>query len=471
MSVRASLAYFVTRGASGALAVLTVSLFARLLGPAAYGHWALAVTVSAFIAGVMIQPLNASLARFLPRPGFETLPATLGRAMLIAALPALPLAALLEWIAPSWLPAGIAFAALLLGLTQGFFDFSAQYLSSTLQARRYGRLYILKSVLALALGVVALKLGCGVWGVVGAMLASYLVSCAISAPDAWRSVWRGRFALDQLVAIRAYALPTGVALATGFLLQWSDRLILAAHVPPAQLGAYSAAGDLALQGMGLLFSAFHLAWFPRLIATWEQRRQDVAPMFAHYLQLTAAVMLPAALGFVLVAPDLSQALLGGAFRADAAAVMPWFALAALLAGLRCYVIDVQLNLSQRMKTLGLIVAASALLSIALNLWVVPRYGILGAARVAVLVQAAGCLMSYVAGRGVLRFALPLRDLAALTLALAAMAAALALLPEGGWLALALRVALGALVYGLVALAANLAGTRDELLRRLGRRGV
>ena len=51
MSVRASLVYFVTRGASGALAVMTVSLFARLLGPAAYAHWALAVTVSAFIAG------------------------------------------------------------------------------------------------------------------------------------------------------------------------------------------------------------------------------------------------------------------------------------------------------------------------------------------------------------------------------------------------------------------------------------
>jgi O-antigen/teichoic acid export membrane protein len=471
MSVRASLAYFVTRGASGALAVVTVSLFARLLGPAAYAHWALAVTVSAFIAGVLIQPLNASLARFLPRPGFETLPATLGRAMLIAALPALPLAALLEWIAPVWLPAGIAFAALLLGLTQGFFDFSAQFLSSTLQARRYGRLYILKSVLALGLGVAALKLGYGVWGVVGAMVASYLAACAISAPDAWKSVWRGRFSRRELAAVRDYALPTGVALATGFLLQWSDRLILAAHVPAAELGAYSAAGDLALQGMGLLFSAFHLAWFPRLIAAWERSRDEVGPMFARYLQLTAAVMLPAALGFVLVAPDLSQALLGGAFRSDAASVMPWFALAALLAGLRCYVIDVQLNLTQRMKTLGLIVGASALLSVALNLWAAPRYGILGAARVAALVQGVGCLMSFAAGRGVLKLGLPLRDVLALTLALAAMAAALALLPEGGWRALVLRVAVGALVYAGVALIANLAGVRSLVLNRLRKGGA
>lgn len=98
---------------------------------------------------------------------------------------ALPLALALEWFSPAWLPAGIALAALLLGVTQGF-DFSAQFLSSTLQARRYGRLYILKAVLALGLGVAALKLGAGVWGVIGAMVASYIVSCAVSAPDAAR---------------------------------------------------------------------------------------------------------------------------------------------------------------------------------------------------------------------------------------------------------------------------------------------
>lgn len=469
MSVRASLAYFVTRGASGALAVMTVSLFARLLGPAGYAHWALAVTVSAFIAGVLIQPLNSSLARFLPRPGFDTLPATLGRAILIAAVMALPLALALEWFSPAWLPAGIALAALLLGVTQGGFDFSAQFLSSTLQARRYGRLYILKAVLALGLGVAALKLGAGVWGVIGAMVASYIVSCAVSAPDAWRRVWGGRFQWSELRAVQSYALPAGFALVTGYLLQWSDRLILAAYVPPAKLGAYSAAGDLALQGMGLLFSAFHLAWFPRLVAAWERSRVEVDAMFARYLQLTAVVMLPSALGFVLVAPDLAQVLLGGAYRADAARVMPWFALSALLAGLRCYVFDVQLNLTQRMKRLSLTVGVCAALGVGLNLWLVPLYGIDGAAWVAALVQAVGCLMSLAAGRGVLRLRLPWREVLALSLALCAMAAALALVPEGGWRNLALRVSVGAAVYAVIALAFNLAGLRGAAVGWLRRR--
>lgn len=152
--------------------------------------------------------------------------------------------------------------------------------------------------------------------------------------------------------MQSYALPAGFALVTGYLLQWSDRLILAAYVPPAKLGAYSAAGDLALQGMGLLFSAFHLAWFPR----WSRPGSAVASKSMRCSRAIcndrcgdAAVH---ALGFVLVAPDLAQVLLGGAYRADAARVMPWFALSALLAGLRCYVFDVQLNLTQRMTLLS-----------------------------------------------------------------------------------------------------------------------
>lgn len=73
MSVRASLAYFVTRGASGALAVMTVSLFAACWGGRVCALGAGRDCQRLHCRGVDSTPLNSSLARFLPRPGFDNL--------------------------------------------------------------------------------------------------------------------------------------------------------------------------------------------------------------------------------------------------------------------------------------------------------------------------------------------------------------------------------------------------------------
>lgn len=469
MSLRSSLAYFVFRGASGALAVLTVSVFARLMGPEGYAKWTLAVVLSSFIAGVLIQPFHASLARFLPRPGGTELVATFGRLLLGAAGAVVLLAVILAQCAPGWLPPGIVWLALGLGLSQGIFDFAAQHCSSTLQARRYGRLYLFKSVVALGAGAVLLSSGVGTTGAVLATCGAYLAATAVFGRPAWIAVLRGRFERASLVEIRAYAFPVGVALLTGALLQWGDRLVLAAHVAPARLGAYGAAGDVAQQGFGLLFSAFHLAWFPRLVAAWEQGAPDVQAQLNRYAQLSLMVMLPATVGFALVAHDLAGVLLGAGFRDDAARVMPWLALAALIGGVRAYLFDLPLHLAQRMRVQSLIAGGAALLGVSLNLLLVPRYGIVGAAGVAVVAQSCGCLTSFLAGRRTLSPRWALRDVLAVGAAAAAMGVVVWAVPLSGATGLASKVVLGALAYGAVILVSNTAGLRSALAARWLRR--
>ncbi|MCX9154889.1 polysaccharide biosynthesis C-terminal domain-containing protein [Niveibacterium sp. 24ML] len=472
MSLRSSLAYFAFRGASGAMAVLTVSVFARLLGPEGYAHWTLAVVLSSFVAGVLIQPIHATLARFLPRPGGAELVTTFGRLLLVAAGIVTVFALVLDALIPAWLPAGILALALALGLSQGVFDFAAQHCSSTLQARRYGRLYLFKSVVALALGYAVLTQGWGAAGAVFAVCAAYLLATAVFGRAAWVAVVRGRFSAASLPEIRAYALPVGFALLTGALLQWGDRLVLAAHVAPAQLGAYGAAGDLAQQGFGLLFSAFHLAWFPRLISAWERRAPDLQAQLDRYAQLSLLVMVPATLGFALVAHELAGALLGSAFRDDAARVMPWLALAALLGGLRTYLFDLPLHLGQRMGVQSAIAGGCALLGVTLNLLLVPRYGIAAAAAVAVLAQGCGCVASYWVGRRTLSPRWAMRDLGAVGAGALGMALAVMAVPmsAGATLlvatTLAAKVLLGGLVYALAMLAFNTAGLRTLILRCL-----
>jgi len=464
VSLRASFAYFAARGIAGALAVVTVSLFARLLEPAGYSRVALVLAVSALVGGALIQPLHSALARFLPSPGHGAVTPTLGRLLLLAGAASLPVAAVIGYAVPEWLPPGIMFLAIGLAVAQGVFDFAAQHASSTLRPRRYGSLYVGKACLTLFLGFLFLRTGAGPLGAVGAMTLGFLGATAAFGRPAWFDVWHGKFDRKLMPKLTAYALPASFGLLTSNTVQWGDRLILAAYAPADRFGAYSASADLVQQGFGLLCMAFLLAWFPRLVAAWEARDPDLQAQFNRYALLLVAFIVPAAIGLAFVAGDIATLLLGRAYAEDAARVMPWLSAAALMGGLRMYLFDLPLYLSRRMVTQSAIVGGCAVLTLALNVLLVPRHGILAAAVVSVAVQAIGCAGSFIFGRRTLLARIPLRDALAVAAASAALAACLFALPSGSTLHLAVRVAVGATVYGLVLFAGDAGGIRAWLTR-------
>jgi O-antigen/teichoic acid export membrane protein len=466
-AAKASLAYFVTRGVSGALAVATVSLFARLLGPQGYASLTLAVTIAAFVGSVLVQPLHSSLGRFLPGNKDARLTVALGRLLLLGGGLAAALAGLIELLHLAWLPRGVALAAAALCVAQGVFDFAAQWASASLMARRYGRLYFLKSLLAPAFGLGFIALGGGFGGAVLAMCLAYLLAAAIALPLPWLLVTRGRFEREALSGVGRYAAGFALSMLLGVMLSWSDRLLMAAFAVPG-LGAYGAAADLIQQGLGLIFSALFLAWFPRLVSAWEGDKTQYTQQLQRYLQASVALMPAAAVGFALVSADVAHVLLGAAYQADAPRVMPWLALAALLGGVRMYVSDVPLHLAKRLDLQCVIVGASGAFGLLLNVWLLPRFGIVGAAWSAVAANALGAGLGIWQAQRLGGMPWPWRDLAISLIGVALMALALWLVPGGTLLRLILRVVLGAAVFGAVALASDLAGGRNWLLTRLGR---
>jgi len=419
--------------------------------------------MSAFVAGVLMQPLHVTLGRFLPEPGREAIVPTLGRLLLLVGLASLLVATPFEGFSPTWLPPGIVLGAVALGTAQGIFDFTAQYLSSTLQTGRYSTLYFLKAAGVLSVGLLTLWLGFGIWGLVIATIASYLVSTALTAHPVWTRILKGRLDGEALVTIRAYSLPLSITVIGGFVVAWSDRLILAAWVEGNQLGAYGAAADLTLQGFVLIFHALHLAWFPRLVAVWQRAPEQFAALLSRYAQLSAALLFPAAFGFFLVSSELIHVLLGPAYQVDAARVMPWLVLSAFLGGIRTYFLDLPLHLTQRMVHQGGVVAAVAAVGIILSLLFVPRHGIVAAAISWVIAQLLGCMISGVLCLRTLRPALHTHHLGGISAGLLAIAATLHALPSGGAYMLALRILAGAVAFGLVAVAFNVAGIRSSLL--------
>ncbi|MFT4171209.1 MAG: lipopolysaccharide biosynthesis protein [Rhodocyclaceae bacterium] len=470
MSARASVLYLGARVFSGVMSVITVSLFARGIGPESYAWLTLVTAGNALVASVLLQPLNQSLARFMPRAGFGDLLATLSRLFMLGAIPFLLLALAVEAWRPSWLPAGVAIGVWALGMAQGVFDFACQHANTSLQPRRYSLLYIVKATLVLCIGLLVLRVHRGADGALAAMVCGFVLAALGVGWPTWRAAWRDAWRPALLRQIAPYAVPFAGTLFLGAILAWADRLILGALAPAAQTGGYGAASDLVLQGLVLISSAFFLAWYPRMVIAAEQgRRQELESLYQRYAVLALALLLPVALGYALVRHNLVAVLLGQAYSDVSVRVMPWLALSALLAGVRTYLLEIPLHIGNRMRLHLRNVAACAVTSVVLNLLLVPRYGAVGAAMAGGVAQAVGCLLAWTAARGVMRRRVPLIPLLYILAGCAAMALAVSLIAHGGIVGLLMEVSTGVTVYAIFMFAGNVAGCRDRILTRWKRR--
>ena len=108
----------------------------------------------------------------------------------------------------------------------------------------------------------------------------------------------------------------------------------------------------------------------------------------------------------------------------------------------------------------------------LNLILVPRFGLMGAAWATAASFGAGMIATWMIGRRVVALPIPWESLARCGVATGVMALAVASLPAiGGFGELVLDAGVGGLVYGAAALTLNAAGVRDVALGLLTQHGL
>lgn len=227
-------------------------------------------------------------------------------------------------------------------------------------------------------GFIFLWLDWHITGVIMARLLNVLVSIWLAwrllapyRPDIQRKIMPQRWP-----GFLAASLPFGLI---KLLLSWSSRIdiiILAWFWPEQMVGWYGAAYALII-GLMVIPNAINAALYPALS---RQHTQDPASVprtgevVLKYLMLIAA---PAAAGISLTATEIVRLLYGVEFN-PAALVLPlliWIVpLAAVSEFLRYFLLTIN---REKAAVWGLVLSVT--LNIALNLWLIPVYGFLGAA--------------------------------------------------------------------------------------------
>src|SRR5690606_35389356 len=137
-------------------------------------------------------------------------------------------------------------------------------------------------------------------------------------------------------------------------------------------------------------------------------------------------------------------------RTVAASVTPWVALGAFLSGMTTYYFGQAFTLGRRTGWLLLAMSIPAGSNIVLNVLLIPRFGVMGAAWATAISFALGPAASMTIGRRILPLPLPWNALARCGLAAAVMAGDVMMMPSiGGFAELMLDAGVGVIVYGVV----------------------
>lgn len=465
-----SIIYLAARAGPGLLGLATIAALTRLLSPAAYGDYALAVSLAGLLNALLFSWNSQALYRHYATAGQSGLPRLLATG-LAGFLAALGLTAVAAVAAAPFVTAGRALVAagLLLTATFAWLELTGLMLNLEARAGRYSLLQFARSLVQLAAGGAAALVTGSAAAVVAAVAAAWLLLAVLPAFGGWVGIARrGRFDPATARRLMRYGLPLALSIALGQLLASLDRLMLAGMGPHAAVGEYAVGFDLVQFAIGALASALSMSFYPAILRTLEEAGPAAArARLAIYSAIQWALLLPLAAGLAITAPGIARLLIGPDLREGAAAVMPWICAGALMAMLKAFHADFAFQMG-RWTAGGAITAGAALAAnVVLNLALIPRHGAPGAALASALSFAVALALALVLGRW-RGFPLPPpgRDHARALFATGGMV--LALWPtRGAGTAgmLATQVALGVAVYVALALATDLLGLRTMALAR------
>jgi len=454
MLLRHGVHYLVARGLPGVVNFLAIAIYTRLLNPDQYGAYTLTIAAVGAADALLLHWLRLTLLRFLPKADKDakTTLATLLRIFLTLSLGVSVVAVAAAWL---FIENDFTRQLVLLGagifVVQGSFELTTERERSVLSTVRYGYYAGSKALIGLVIGAGLAAAGMGATGLLIGLMASMVVPLlALGGATEWVAAARGRFDPELARQLARYGLPLAATSALAFVISSSDRFMLAGFIDQAAAGQYAVGYDLAQFTLGMLLAIVNLAAYPLIVSAFEKDGSAAAQeMLRWTLRLLLVIGLPAAVGLSILAHNIAVVMVGAEFRAAAAVIIPGIAIAALIAGLKAFYLDLSFQLSGSTIIQVWIVIITASLNVGLNVLLIPIAGILGAVYATLAAQLVAMLLSWGFGRRAFSVPLPDKEAGPIFLASAVMGACLVLI--SGWrgpLALLGQVAIGAALYAV-----------------------
>lgn len=256
----------------------------------------------------------------------------------------------------------------------GFTFFPFHVLRIERRAVEFGVLTLSRSIGTLLLRIV-LIVGFG-FGVMGVVLADVIMTAVLMVLLLrwFGPLIRPVFSIPLLRDALKFGLPRVPHAAAQQVMAAGDKVILAMYVSLAQVGIYTMGVSFGLT-QKLFLSAFEYAWAPFYYA--NSREPDGRRILSLVTTYGFAVLCLLTAGLSAVAEDLLLTVVGSDYR-SAAPVVTWTAVGVLFQGVYLLT-SIGLNITKKTGFYPIATITAAGVNIALNLLLIPSFGLVGAA--------------------------------------------------------------------------------------------
>lgn len=409
--IKQSAYYVLARGGPGLINLLALMLFTRLLEPDAYGEYILVVTSAALGGALAFQWLRLSLLRFLPAaddvPKFMS--TVLAGFLAVVGITAVAGGLVVAAVPDATFRALIVLSAILMWI-ECFYSLNLEIYRAKIKPRVYGWLSFAKSMLAMMLGAALAWFGGGALGVLLGAAVGMILPVLWCFRECWGEFSFAHFDSRLFRELLGYGMPLTATFAFAFIVSSSDRFFIAGFLGTSEAGLYAVGYDLAKQSLGMLMMIVNLAAYPLAVRALDlEDRYAVEAQLSQNFLVLLSIGLPSMVGLVLLSGNISAVFLGQSFRESAAYLIPWISVATFLACIKSYYVDISFQLGKKTTGQMKVVAVAALINVLLNIALIPRYGLMGAAYATVAAYAIGLLYSIHLGRSVFPLPFPGRS--------------------------------------------------------------
>jgi O-antigen/teichoic acid export membrane protein len=393
---------------SALLGLLSVFVFTRLFSAHDYGIYLLGVGFASVISVAFIGWFRNLILREHAKNDGTDIRGLVLSGYFVACLSA-PLAYGLARLVG--LDARAAAAAVGLAIAVGLFELTQDLVRARLLAVTAMKGALVRSISVLCLGVVFTLIDRTGFVLLASSALAYLLATMIQARVAWRGT-AVKFDGPALLSAAKLGLPLTISLTLLAVSSVTDRFMIANLIGAADAGKYIAGLDLVRQTLMMPAISMAAAFFP--LAVLIHANQGPAALRSHLgecAELLFSIMLPACLGFAVIAPHIANVVLGVDFRDTAAQIMPIIAVAVVFQVLTQQYLHVSFLLSGRNSFYLINTVSIIAINVILSYVLISEYDVVGAAWARLGADVFGFVCALILSRRAFPIPLPLGRLA------------------------------------------------------------
>lgn len=412
--IKHTLNYLFGKGLPGIINFIAIAVYTRILSPDEYGVYVLVLSTVTLINTTFFHWLRLGLLRFNQKYSNEYKNNFLSSiAVIFVSL--LLLFVTLGMVSYFFVPSNdgiltIWFLGALLLITQSIFDLFTEYLRSELLSKTYGIIMGIKVTTSLVFSIVFIYLGMGSKGIILGLACGIITSLIFFMPRALSGIKVIFIDKEIIKEIVNYSFPFIAMLSMEAVIFSTDRFLIGWMIGAKETGLYSVSYDLAKQILMMIMIIINLAAYPLVVKALEQSgvqacRKQLEKNTTYLLLFSV----PAMVALVVLSNPITSIFLGEEFRNQAAPIFALVAIAIFLQGFKMFYFDLAFQLGKNTKLQIIPVVLAAVVNIFLNIILIPKYSINGAAYSTIISYILSIMVSAILGRKAFTLGFPIKQ--------------------------------------------------------------